>query len=140
MRRRALVPWKFFQELLPFNAELLNGNAMLIRACGTQAKDGSILRSKEYLLFGNGFATLLPWARTATCPINGYVMNFSEKRDKRQVRYWEVQIDQSQERCSPDWQFRLSASQPDPDDEGHIVELISQSGEPGQSFYLACAA
>lgn len=138
---RARIPWKFFEELLPFNAELLNGNAMLIRACGTQPTDGSILRSKEYLLFGHGMATLMPYARV--CRVeerDGYIVALTEKCDPRGVVYWEVHSVGDQMPGTPDWRLKVSNFPPDPDDEGHIRRLIGIEGDPGQFMYLACPA
>jgi hypothetical protein len=89
---KAFVPMAFFKELLPYNAELPNGNAMVVRACGVKPDDGSILRSTEYLLFGNGLATLLPEASGSRAfgGRDGYVMEFVQKKDARQIVYWEV--------------------------------------------------
>ena len=142
-RIRALVPWTFFGSLLPFNAELLNGNAMLVRACGAKRTDGSILRSKSYVLFGNGVATLLPQAKVLAKDPNsmqGYVMEFVQKRDGRQVDYWEAQSVPDQNLNGSRWQIEISEWEPDSDDGEHIINLVGQHGNPGQYFYLGCTA
>ena len=118
-RIRAFVPWTFFEKLLPFNAELLNDNAMLVRACGTKPADGSVLRSKSFLLFGRGLATLLPQAGTLAQGLNGkkgYVMEFVHKRDSRKVDYWEAQIASDQTQSPQNWEIEVSSFEPDPDD------------------------
>ena len=142
-RIRAFVPWTFFEKLLPFNAELLNDNAMLVRACGTKPADGSVLRSKSFLLFGRGLATLLPQAGTLAQGLNGkkgYVMEFVHKRDSRKVDYWEAQIASDQTQSPQNWEIEVSSFEPDPDDGIHITPLVKQEGKPGQYIYLACVA
>ncbi|GEM_PF-3089379 len=138
---RARVPWEFFHGLYPFNAELLNGNAMLIRACGIQPTDGSILRSKEYLLFGHGIATLVPYARV--CRVDergGYIMALTEKCDPRGVVYWEVHSVGDQLPDAQGWHLKVSIDPPGSDMEGHVRRLIEIKGDPGQYIYLACIA
>ena len=136
-RTRAFVPWTFFNDLLPFNAELIGGNAMVVRACGAKPDDGSILHSKEYLLFGNGMGTLLPQATAlAQKGITGYVMEFVQKKDKRRVTYWEVQSVPEQTMDIP-WHLKVSSREPDPDDDGHIKMLASQEGNPSQFLFLS---
>ena len=49
---RALVPWEFFDTLLPFNAELLNGNAMVVRAFGAKSRDHSFQSGCSFFLYG----------------------------------------------------------------------------------------
>ncbi len=138
---RARVPWEFFEELYPFNAELINGNAMLIRACGIQSINGSILRSKEYLLFGHGLATLLPYAGMGRrVERDGYIMEFTERRDPRGVVYWEVQSVGDQLPDPQGWHLKVSVHPPDSDMEGHVRRLIGVAGYPGQYFFLACIA
>ena len=135
---RARVSWNFFRELLPFNAEILKGNAMLIKACGAKPSDGSILRSKEYLLFGHGIATvLLQMGIAGRLENHGYVFEFSRKVDPRGVEYWNVQsvVDQMQEKKK--WCLEVSYASP-PDDEERIQRLIGIEGKPGQFMYLAC--
>ncbi len=130
---RAFVPWKFFKSLLPFNAELLKGNAMLIRACAAKPQDGSILRSKEYLLFGNGLATILPDALVASQYLSsprGYVMEFTEKTDGRSVRYWEVQSVASQSSGAGLLDLKVSYRPVPSDGEGYPKMLIEQPGDP----------
>lgn len=148
---RARVPWVFFDNLLPFNAELLNGNAMLVRACGAKPSDGTILRSKEYLLFGNGIATLLPLARAGLLYSGsanrnttlvmgtgsyGYIMEFTQKRDPRGVSYWEVQSVVDQMPGNPNWRLEVSDLPPISDKGWHIRKLIEREGKPGQFIYL----
>ena len=136
----AFVPLKFYSQLLPFNAELLKGNAMLVRACGAQGRDGSILRSKSYLLFGNGVETLMPQVESLIeGGTKGYVMRFVSKKDNRQVEYWEVQStgDQTNPRG---WTLGVSSEAPDNDDGMHVKLLVSQHGGPGQYIFLSCVA
>ena len=138
---RARVPWEFFKELYPFNAELLNGDAMLIRACAAKPTDGSILRSKEYLLFGHGMATLLSYAGVGRrVERDGYIVEFTENRDPRGVAYWVVQSVGDQLPDAQDWRLKVSNFPPDPDMEGHVRRLIGVAGDPGQYFFLACIA
>lgn len=138
---RACVPWTFFNNLLPFNAELLNGNAMVVRACGAKPSDGSILRSKEYLLFGNGMATLLPRAKNGSLvETDGYIMEFTQKRDSRGVSYWEVQSVANQMPGNPNWRLEVSHLPPISDEGWHIRKLIECKGKPGQFIYLSCPA
>jgi len=140
-RVRARVPWKFFQRLYPFNAEVLDGDAMVIKACGAKPANGSILRSREYLLFGHGMATLLPYAGVGRrVERDGYIVALTEKCDPRGVVYWEVQSVGDQMPGSPDWHLKVSNFPPDSDMEGHVRRLIEISGDPGQYIYLACVA
>lgn len=136
-RIRARVPWSFFTQLLPFNAQLLNGNAMLVRACGAKPQDGSILQSKSYLLFGNGIATLLPQVDELAKDLNarrGFVMEFIQKRDKRNVMYWEAQCVQGDGLwASASHELRVSSNPPDE----FAVSIIDQPGNPGQYIYLS---
>lgn len=146
---RARVPWEFFRELYPFNAELLNAGAFLIRACGALPScgdrlDGSIQRSKGYLLFGHGIATILPHARRPCTDItdyydDGYEVELTAKRDPRGVTYWEVQPVRGQGQMPEysDWRLKVSANPPDPDDEGHVRKLIEIEGDPGQYIFLS---
>jgi hypothetical protein len=131
----AFLPLSFFRELLPFNAELLSGNSMIVRACGIQPNDGSILRSKGFLLFRNGLATL------ATRPIaredEGYVMVLTQKMSLKDVEYWEIKSKGGQDHCDLGMRFEVSTSPPDPDEGKHIVELVSQEGKPGQYIFLS---
>ncbi|MBL8030338.1 MAG: hypothetical protein JNN11_03760 [Candidatus Doudnabacteria bacterium] len=116
---------------------------MLVRACGAKPADGSILRSRGYLLFGNGVATLLPQAETLAQGLNGvkgYVMEFVQKRDPRNVAYWEVQISVDQTRVERDWRIEASCLPPDSDEGIHFTPLVEQQGKPGQYFYLTCVA
>lgn len=132
-RTRVFVSAKFFDALYPFSADPINGNGMLIRACASQGRDGSVLRSKEFLLFGYGIATLLPWLRTSEGrTTDGFVMEFTQKVDVRQVRYWEVNIAANQDRTSTDWELKVSFDEPD----SSVRMLIAQPGVPGQYFYL----
>lgn len=142
---RARVPWGFFEELYPFNAELLDGDAMIVKACAAKpsngaARDGGILRSREYLLFGHGIATILPHARRYWWQRDECVMEVTEKCDPRGVRYWEFQCASDLLPGIPDWRLKISHSPPDPDEEGHVRRLIEISGKPGQYFYLAAIA
>lgn len=129
---------------IQFNAELLNGNAMLIRACGTKPNDGSILRSRKYLLFGNGIATIL--ANSSTNQYNqiyygdGYIMELCEKRDRRGVTYHEFQPAADQMPGTPNWRLNVSNFPPDRDMGRHIRPLIEHNGDPGQYFFLDCLA
>lgn len=141
---RARVPWEFFRELYLFSAELLDGDAMVVKACGVKPsngdrRDGGILRSREYLLFGHGLATLVPRSH---CDGNrdGYVMEVTRKCDTRGVTYWEFQSAGDQLMDSLPWRLNVSNSPPDPDMEGHVQRLIEISGDPGQYIYLACTA
>jgi hypothetical protein len=131
----AFLPLSFFRQLYAFNAELLRGNSMAVRACGIQAKDGSILRSKEYLLFGNGLATL------ATRPIvredEGYMMVLTQKMSPKDVVYWEIKSREGQDHRDLGMRFEVSTSSPDPDEGRHIIELVSQEGKPGQYIFLS---
>lgn len=129
-RIKALVPWDFFRGLYPFNAELLNGNAMVIKACAA-GEYGTILRSKEYLLFGNGLATLLPQGKEHNA--EGYVMEFVRKNDARGVKYCEVQSVPDQARTP--WRLEVSGLPPPWTDRTRI--LAFQAGDPGQYIFLA---
>lgn len=116
---------------------------MLVRACSAKPADGSILRSKSYLLFGNGVATLLPQARTLAQGLNakkGYVMEFVQKRDSRKVDYWEAQIAPDQTQSTQNWEIEVSNFEPDSDEGIHFKPLVEQKGNPGQYIYIACNA
>lgn len=132
------LPWEFFDELYPFNAELLKGNAMLVRACGTQPVDGSILRSKEYILFGQGMATILPHRKVGSANKKGYIVEIVERRDLRDVTYWEVQSVGDERPVVPQWSLRVSNLPVVSDEDGHVRMLIGMKGEPGQYFFLIC--
>ncbi|MBI4093112.1 MAG: hypothetical protein HY420_04275 [Candidatus Kerfeldbacteria bacterium] len=133
----ATLPLDFFDPLLAFNAELLNGNAMLLRACGAQPRDGSILRSKEYLLFGHGMATLAMWPQHpfAFKSQEHYVVTVTERMDSRKVRYWEIQAAKDQT-MSTDWTLCVASEEPDPKNEGEIKILVQSDGHVRQFFYL----
>lgn len=127
------VPLEFFRRLLPINAKLINGNAFVVQACAANPGDGSVLRSREFLLFGFGLGTLLMELDGDASP-DGYVMNFEEKHDERGVRYWEVQGKASQAILETEWSLALSQHRP-----SHIEDdliLIRQTGTPGQFFFL----
>lgn len=136
------IPWEFFEGLYPFNAQLLNGNAMLVRAFGTQPKDGSFIRSREYILFGQGMATLLSYAKGIKVGRNknGYIVEIMERRDRRGVKYWEVQSVSDQELIAPYWSLVVSDFPPVSDEEGHVRTLIGVKGDPGEYFFLTCPA
>ncbi len=144
MRRiRAFVPYSFFDQLYPYNMQPLDSNALALKACGAQPKDGSILRSKEYLLFGNGIGTLIPWVRmgfSSRTAYDGFAAELSEECDKRGVRYWKLQCTSDQSQTAPCWRLRVTSSPPDPDDEGHIISLLESTGSPGQYIFLSCTA
>lgn len=136
---RARIPWEFFHDLLPFNAEVLSGNAMLVRACGAQSGDGSILRSKGYLIFGNGMATLLPQTKIpGRVDSGGYVAEFVRRSDPRGVEYWEVQSVPDQTPDALDWYLNVSSFALGPSMGGHVRRLIEVEGDPGQFIYLSC--
>lgn len=133
----AILYVDFCVPLLPFNAELLKGNAMLIRACGTD-QDGSILRSKEYLLFGNGMATLAMWPQHPFMfeTQEQYVVTVTEKQDRRGVRYWEIQSRRDQTTDGVEWVFCVATEEPT-SKMGHEVKVLVQSeGNARQFFYL----
>jgi len=127
----------FCTPLLPFNAELLNGNAMLIRACGAKL-DGSVLRSREYLLLGNGMATLAMWPQHpfAFDTQEQYVVTVTERSDRRSVRYWEIQSRRDQTTDDVAWTLCVATEEPDPNKEGEIRMLVQSEGHARQFFYL----
>lgn len=133
-RIRAFVSKEFFSELLPYNAELLKGNAFVVRACGAKPGDSSILRSKSYILFGNGLATL-PLQKEALERDGGYFMWFREVTDRPGVSHWEVQSDSNQATGSEDWNLQVSCLDPGPAHE-RLLMLAKVSGSPGQYIYL----
>lgn len=149
---RVHVPWTFFEKLLPFNAEVIEGNAMVVRACAAQRPngsqdDGAIRRSKEFLLFGHGLATIIPQVRNevgrtgyVSGDRTGYIMILTEHRDNRGIRYWKLQSASDQMPGELSWQLKVSFYPPDPDMEGHVRRLIEIEGDPGQYFFLACRA
>lgn len=131
------MPFKFLDSLMPFNAELLKGNAMLVRACGAKPSDGSILRTKEFLLFGNGMATLLPQLRPlAQDGVEGYNVDITRKDDGRGIAFWEVQA--ADQATPTKWRLEVASSPPNPSDRGQVQPLIHSSGMPGQYFFLTC--
>lgn len=133
---QAYVPWEFFGNLLPFNAEVLKGSAMVVRAFASQNGDGSIVRSREYILFGNGIATLIPVSDVLMRQgRNGFIGNFTQKTDVRGVRYWEVQAARP-EPISAVWSLKVAHSPPDSDDGKSNRILCSKDGECGQYIYL----
>jgi len=133
---RVLVSWEFFNKLYPFNAEVLNGNAMLIRACGGKRTDGSICRSKEYLLFGQGMATLLFYKRAGHADPKGYVVEVTARRDSRGIVYYELQS-VTGGATKFEWLLEVSNVPPPSDEEGYIRRLIEVNGDPGQYFFLS---
>ena len=136
---RARVPLAFFQGLYPCSAELLKGNSMIVRAVGVQSRDGSILRSRGYLLFGNGLATLLveAWHRTKGVESN-YDMDFTRRVNDKRVEYWEIQGrgPQSQEAL---WVLQSSTTKP-PANGKCTTLLCFVEGRPGQYLYLSRTA
>lgn len=134
---RVFVPWKFFGDLYPFSAELINGNAMIIRACGAKPDDGSILRSRDYLLFGNGMATLLSQTVEERNVTDGYTVRLFDRCVRPGVTCWEAQSVSRQSALPESWRLKVSTTEPDPDDEGHIRMLVQSDGNPGQYLYLA---
>lgn len=134
---QAFMPFEFLDSLMPFNAELLKGNAMLVRACGAKPSDGSILRSREFLLFGHGMATLLPQLSSlGRDDVEGYTVDVTRKDDGRGVAFWEIQ---ATEQATPTkWRLELASSPPTPSDGGQIQQLIHSNGQPGQYFFLTC--
>lgn len=134
---RAYMPLSFFDMLLPFNIELIKGNAMIMRACGAKPSDGSILRSKEFILFGNGIATLIPMAKKLEqLGERGYVLEIEQKRDSRGIAYWDAQIARDKESHIPRWSLECSSYCPSSDDGLHVRKLVGQNGNPGQFIYL----
>ena len=117
--------------------ELINGNATILRACGAQLKDGSILRSREYILFGHGIATIAPHAAALSCrEVLGYNMDFECKRDRRGVVCFEVNVSRPQRSREP-WELCVSDATPETSEGIHIIRLCSVEGDPGQYFYLS---
>lgn len=128
-----------FKQLYPFSAELISDNTMRVWAYGTKADDGSIMRSKEYLLFGNGLATLAMPQEPNTPP--GYVMEFRQQKDGDGVTYWEIQsLPEGQADSTTPWNFNIRTIEPDEDEGLHIIRLVVQDGAPGQCFYLSMMA
>ena len=139
---RVFVPWSFFGSLLPYSGTLLNGNALLVRACGNKPTDGSVLQSQSFVLFGNGIATLvtqIPELVKTPMFREGCIMEFVQKRDRRQVEYWEAQSVPDQQLGGSKWRLGISTSEPKRDDGEHVIILAGQSGRPGQFIYLDCA-
>jgi hypothetical protein len=134
---RAFIPWTFFPKLHPIiNGESLDGNAMVIRACGASPKDGTLLQSPEYVLFRNGLATLvLQIKRLTRQGVKGYVMLFTQKQTRKQVSYWEVETDQNQEHTP--WSLDVSDTHPDSDDGINYKILAEVQGDPGQYLFLS---
>jgi hypothetical protein len=130
---QALMPLSFFRSLLPYNAELLSGNALLLRACGAKPDDGSVLRSREFLLFGNGLATIIPYADVLEeRGEDGYVVSVTRKSDARHVTFWEIQSVARPE-GRPAWSLATSRRPPG---DRNVIRLIQSEGQPGQYFYL----
>lgn len=131
-----------FELLSPYNAQLLDGNALLVRAFGVTMPDGTIRRSKDYLLFGNGMATLIPWAdRNLLGSPTQYVVTVTKRDDRRKQRggrgstYWEIQAvpDQS---TKAEWTLWVSTSGIATEAVNDYRILVQQQGDPGQCFFL----
>lgn len=136
----AYLPLSFFGDLKPYNIEPINGSGMLIRACATKGGDGSILRSKEFLLFGNGLATLAARADyIRSHGIQGYAMELIQKTDDRGVGYWEIQSALTQCDRWLHWQFAVSEEPPSEEDIwlDCALPLVGKEGGPGQYIHLA---
>ncbi len=128
----AFVAWQFFERLYPFNGELLKGNAFLLKAVGAKRGDGSLLQSKEFLLFGHGAATLVPQAeRQRGEGRSGYFVEGIGKTDNRGVMYWEVQLAINQSPELPLWSLEVSAEPPK-----DVQLLFGIQGDPGQYFFI----
>jgi hypothetical protein len=129
-----------FNLLWPFNAQLLNDGALLVRAFGMKP-GGRIERSKNYLLFGNGMASLIPWVdgRMPGSPTQ-YVVKITERHDQRKLAgkpgatYWEIQGVPNQDTPAP-WMLWMSTFGNSKDDRNNHV-LIAQAGDPGQCFFV----
>lgn len=139
VRVRAVLPFSFFDDLLPCNIEIVKGNAMKLRAYGAKLGDGSVLRSKEYIWFRNGQASLLLQRERIvrehmTGVFPAYAVDLIKKTDPREVVYWEVECvsgDVSVQQA--EWMLAVSDT---PGLERTSMPLISQDGDPGQYFYL----
>lgn len=136
---KALVPLTIFSPkspLYPANMEILNGGGISLRALAP-GRDGAILRSKEYILFGYGLGTLM-FDNCVTLN-DGYVLKFCKCRNKRGVYYWVAEADASAGLVR--WTLRVSYEEPF-DDCGHVIPLSYQpsllSGHRGQFIYLHC--
>lgn len=144
---QAMVFFDFFDGLNIFNGELsgLGGGAFRLRAVGSD-KDGNPKRAKEFVLFTNGFFSLVMQGHQIESDLPqtvGYCFEFIKKTNGQGVTYWEVrsstedlEVSRHELRQRTNGTKILKASTEKPTGE-EVTILSAVEGNPGQYIYLA---